>query len=307
VAALSCKGCHLGQESDPVPKNGRFGAPLPEHVGLPTIHFEKMTCTACHSGRRPSENAQLVQTSQAHGLGTHGIHKSDEVLPYILSPVFVKGESGKIEPHHLMWPAYWAFMKGDSLQPIPPEQVRPIALAVIAKDTLTDSLNYSRIMTGKWPHLTHEQLTRALDSLSSFSSGKGIAVYISGGKLYRLTEAGGLTGEAHPAARPYSWAFAHDVRPAAQALGSQGCSDCHSVGAAFSFGKVDVHSPLAFERAEKMTMTAFQDNLGVYPRVFALTFLFRPLLKLVILLSCMVMAAVLLLYLFKGLDCIVKA
>jgi len=154
LASLSCEGCHIGEESDSVPENGRFGAPRPKHTSLPTIHFEKLSCTACHSGPRASKKVNLVKTSQAHGLGIPGIIKSDEGLPYILSPVYVKGKDGKIAPHRMMWQSYWAFMDGDSIKPIAPELVKPIALTVIARDTMTDSTNYNNIFSGRWANFT---------------------------------------------------------------------------------------------------------------------------------------------------------
>ena len=48
VTTLSCRGCHLGQIG-----TGRFAAPYPKHKGLPEIHLQKLSCTACHSGPKP--------------------------------------------------------------------------------------------------------------------------------------------------------------------------------------------------------------------------------------------------------------
>ncbi|MHC4194615.1 MAG: cytochrome c3 family protein [Planctomycetota bacterium] len=55
AAGLSCKGCHLGEESSVVPLAGRMGAPVPKHSGIPLVHFDKLTCTACHSGPWPEQ------------------------------------------------------------------------------------------------------------------------------------------------------------------------------------------------------------------------------------------------------------
>ena len=49
VASYSCSGCHLGNESGVDAANkmgGHLGAPIPEHKGIPPIHFEKLSCTA---------------------------------------------------------------------------------------------------------------------------------------------------------------------------------------------------------------------------------------------------------------------
>jgi len=54
-------------------------------------------------------------------------------------------------------------------------------------------------------------------------------------------------------------------------------------------------------------MTSLQDMDAVYPRVFALAFLFRPLLKNLILICCIIVLSVLLLYMFKGLNAVLNA
>ena len=45
-------------------------------------------------------------------------------------------------------------------------------------------------------------------------------------------------GPLAEAAAPYTWPMAHDVRPARQALGAKGCTDCHSPDSAVQYGKV---------------------------------------------------------------------
>jgi len=87
VATSSCEGCHLGDKYSSSPAAGRLGAPVPEHKGIPTVHFEKLSCTACHSGPWPGKQTILTKTSRAHRLGTLGVNKSHEALPHIVAPV----------------------------------------------------------------------------------------------------------------------------------------------------------------------------------------------------------------------------
>jgi hypothetical protein len=307
VTTLTCRGCHLGDDALEIPGRGHFAAPKPKHTGFPIIHFEKLSCTACHSGPWPSNEAQLVQTSQGHGLGTHGIVRADTVMPYIQAPVYALAEDGTIAPHKMLWPAFWGFIKGDTLNPLNPKLVQQIVLSVIAKDTLTDSVNYYLINSGKWPALQAGQLTKALDSLKVLYPEAGTPVYVSGGKVYQVSPKGKITDSKHEAAQPFLWPLAHDVRPAGQALGSKSCGDCHAFSTGFNFGKAAVHTPLTFVSADEKTMTQLQDYGPIYLRIFAFTFYFRPFLKLFILFSFFILAAVLLLYLFKGLDAILKA
>ncbi len=305
VYTLSCEGCHIGEHDEKYPEHGRLGAPVPKHTGIPTIHFEKMSCTSCHSGPWPSKQAQMVQTAIGHGLGNHGVVKADSVLPYILSPVFVHGYEGKIEPHNLMYPAFWASKSGDEITPLAPEDVKPFIETIIQADTLTDSTNQAIINVGKWPHFDNAKLITALDTLKSIT-GEAEPVYITGGQLFQLSE-GQIVSQKHKVAEPYSWALAHNVRPAEQSTGVRGCKDCHSLGANFTFGKVDIPTMLTFAETPKKPMTFYQKTGGFYSGLFAFTFYFRPLLKLFIVICITILTAVLLLYVFKGLDAVVRA
>ena len=298
AAGSSCEGCHLGEKSSAEPAAGRFGAPVPEHPGIPPAHFERLTCTACHSGPWPGEETVLTKTSRAHRLGTIGVNKSQEVLPHIISPVFATQGDGKIAPHKLLWPAFWGSLKDG--------QVEPVAFDTVGKilgETLGD---LKRLRSGDWPAFTAEHITNGLKALASDKSIEGTPVYISGGKLHKLDDSGALAAEDHAAAEPYLWPIAHDVRPAAQALGIRYCTDCHAADAPFFFGKVAVDSPVVSKHQDVKKMYDFQDIDVIYARAFAFSFVFRPWMKAVALCSCAVLAAVLLLYVLKALAFVAK-
>jgi hypothetical protein len=311
AATSSCEGCHL-PEGEEEPKAGRLGAPIPTHIGIPTIHFEKLTCTACHSGPWPGKQTVLTKTSRAHRLGTLGVNKSHEALPHIIAPVFAQQgwigaayisqlmlmKGGKIAPHKLIWPAYWGVLEDDKVTPIDIETVRQTVGAVFAGVELPAS--------GDWPDLTTEEhIVKALMELQKVV--KGDSVYICGGKLYRLRirRTASLASIAHNAAQPYLWPIAHNVRPAAQSLGVRYCTDCHATDAPFFFGDVSVDSPIAAARETKQ-MIEFQGISPSYTWAFAFSFVFRPFMKLICLASCAVLGLVLLLYALKALTCVVK-
>jgi len=312
AATSTCEGCHLGTGSS-TPQAGRLGAPVPEHPGIPPVHFEKLTCTACHSGPWSVEKTYRGKTSRAHALGVHGASRSPDVLPHIVFPVLANQKGiwagyatelvvlmsyRKIGPHKLIWPAYWGTLKDGKVTPIVLETVRNVVGTVIGADKVPRS--------GDWPALTAELVTEALTSLQKQVEGK--TVYICGGKLYQLDDSGQLSApQDHPAAKPYMWPFAHNVRPAAQSLGVGHCEDCHATDAPFFFGKVAVDSPFESERESVKEMVEFQNIDPLFTRAFAFTFVFRPWLKVVILGSCAILAAVLLLYALRALACVAKA
>ncbi len=295
ASASSCEGCHLGEKDSYSPVAGRLGAPVPEHRGIPPVHFERMTCTACHSGPWPAKETLLTKTSRAHRLGTIGVNKSHEALPHISSPVFAEQEDGKIAPHKMVWPAFWGIINDKDVAPIDFEVVKETVGQVLANVKLPAS--------GDWPSLSDENVTEALKSLKGTVEGE--PVYISGGKVYSLDDSGKLWSEEHKAAKPYLWPIAHNVRPAAQSLGIRYCTDCHDTDAPFFFGDVAVDSPALTGRGTRK-MVEFQNVDPAYARAFAFSFVFRPMMKIVALCSCAIIAVVLLLYALKALACIIK-
>jgi len=281
AATSTCAGCH---------SQGRLGAPVPKHLGIPPVHFDRLTCTACHSGPWPNEKTIRTKTSRAHGLGTYNVNKSNDVLPHIIYPVFAKQENGKIGPHKLVWTTFWGSLKDQKITPIPLEVVRPVVGKFIDDKNLPTS--------GDWPALTDEQIGKVLELLKP---AEGEAVYICGGKLYRLGDKGRLITAEHNEAKPYLWPIAHDVRPAAQALGARRCQDCHSTDAPFFFADVEVDTPVASEKNIVKKMIEFEGLNPVYTKLFAFSFIFRPALLVVAICSSAILAAVLILYVFQGL------
>lgn len=122
-ATASCVGCHMGTDTV---KAGRFGAPLPKHVGIPTSHFKELNCTACHSGVTEGGKIAQVRTSRANRMGVYGRARWVTAQPYIIEPVFVRNEQGKIEPRRMAWPAFWGTRDekdAAKLSPVRPETV----------------------------------------------------------------------------------------------------------------------------------------------------------------------------------------
>lgn len=296
-ASLSCEGCHLGNDAG-ANLAGRLGAPRPEHKGMPQVHFEKLSCTACHSGTLPREQVAGIKTSRSHKLGTYNPNKNDEALPHILAPVFAKRADGKIAPHKLLWSAFWAEVFGDSIQPLLPETMRPFLTGYFLADTLK--------APGDWASLTEQQFAAVLDTLSQQDSLRKTFVYISGGRIYQIDETGNLLSHSHPAAQPYSWPLGHDVRPAAQSLGANGCEDCHSTNSPFYFGEIAISTPLISAEKNNIRMADFQNSSTIYQKMFALSFIFRPWLKALMLFASMVIFTVVAIYAFQGMATILK-
>ena len=142
------------------PVAGRFAAPVPKHAGIPPIHFEKLSCTACHSGPWP-ENETIPDKDRKGTCIGHRRRQSKvgRILPHLLYPVFAKGQDGKIAPHKLFWPAYWATMDGNNVTPLAMETVKSATSKVITKAAFSK--------TGNWPDLKEEDIAKILTALAS--------------------------------------------------------------------------------------------------------------------------------------------
>lgn len=273
VETLSCRGCHYGAEDGMT--GGRLGAPHPEHHGFPPIHFEKLSCTACHSGPVPEDATQIVHTSLAHKLGLPAPARGANTQPLIVEPAFLRDQSGKIAPHKMVWPSYWGTLREGKVQPLLPEAVARAAGEQFPKQTAEEA---ERDPYNTRP-LTDAQIKGVLAAL-----GKGVtngsAVFLAAGKLYRL-EGEQLTSEEHDAAKPYAWPLAHDVRSASQALGVKGCADCHSEDSPIYFASVTARGPVDPANGVTHSQLAMRGDDQALVSTFAFTFNFRPTLKII--------------------------
>lgn len=163
--------------------SGRLGAPYPQHKGIPAVHFERLTCTVCHSGALPDKPLDRVRTSRANRLGIYGVAQWSTTFPYVVEPVFKRDVTGRIAPHRLVWPSFWARKEGDGFLPLKPSQVSAAAAEV---------LNVA------------EDVARILIAISVHPEIPGIPVLVFSGKVYspnldgKLDSLSLLTEEALP-------------------------------------------------------------------------------------------------------------
>ena len=287
IETLTCRGCHTA---------GRLGSPRLVHKGLPPIHFEKLSCTACHSGPLPSLEQQIVHTSMAHKLGLPAPERGKNTAPVIIEPVFLRGADGKIAPYKMVWPSYWARLNGTNLTPMLPEEAAKVITLPqpTSEDTARDPYNTKP--------LSDQEIQKALESFPSNSS-NGEPVFVAGGKMYRVQK-GILSATESAAAQPYSWALAHDVRPAAQALGARGCADCHAGDSPMYFAAVAARGPIEPTHGLSKEMWELRGDDRSVASFFAFTFRFRPLLKCVVFAAAFVVLAVLVHYGLRGIGAI---
>ncbi len=303
VHTLSCRGCHLGTDhgnekisEDIFARPGRLGSPKPAHAGLPPIHFEKMTCTACHGGPVPRDQALGIMTSLAHSLGTKE-HRSGAELPRIVGPVYSKQADGAVGPQRAMWPAFWAIIQNGEAVPIPPEKTYAITRrALRVRTSLVDELlkpkmsskvlsellgeERAKVDAAQWSEdermkvdkaqaeagrkLFNEKVFAALEAIEKELQVEQ-AAYVSTGFVY-------VRGDQPDTVKTIElddpnvtgmvkWPMAHNVRPAGWSLGVGGCVECHQDNGKIFASTVTPIGP-GPDAGEPLTMASLQ---GVDP------------------------------------------
>jgi hypothetical protein len=164
-ADFTCQGCHMGENLSRKggPAQGRLGAPYPQHPGIPAVHFEKLSCTVCHAGALPQKILTRVRTSRANRLGIYGIAQWFTEWPHIVEPVYLRDSTGKISPHRLIWPAFWARLEGERIYPIEPPDVEEAAGSLLAAE---------------------QDASEILKTLALYADIQGIPVLVLSGKVY---------------------------------------------------------------------------------------------------------------------------
>jgi hypothetical protein len=305
IATLTCQGCHYGTENA---LGGRSAAPRPVHKGLPTIHFDKLWCTACHSGPYPGAQATTVLTSMAHRLGTESYNRVDDAAPTIQQPVFLRDErTGKITPNKIVYATFWGRLNGKEITPIAPDVLNTSsALRKLFGPKPTNDLQPLK-------PLSEDEIVKILDAIAGMEAPQaskattkpataqaaaawftGEPVFVTGGKSFKRGN-GKLAAFESENQLAYAWPLAHDVRGAQQALGARGCTDCHASGAPIFDSTVS--SAAVFSAA---TGTASMSDLRGEPTaalaLMASTYRFRPILIATGYTCCAILGLILLAY-----------
>ncbi len=184
---------------------------------------------------------------------------------------------------------WFAWLVGDKIQPLVPDfEVRTTAALAGLEQTLTE-----------------EQVAMVLKALNPAASSPQTKdateyVYVSGGKLFRLDRGGKLDAENDDSAAPVAWPLAHEVRPARQSLGVNGCMDCHRFGSDFLFRKAEGTGPLLTRRVKTISANSFMGLDQPYQRLFGLSFAVRPLFKWALFFFILVIGSIVALVLLFG-------
>ncbi|MFO7616667.1 MAG: multiheme c-type cytochrome [Bacteroidales bacterium] len=259
----SCSDCHL---------TGYLDAPKAKHNWLPPLHLEKISCQACHIPVRPAK-AALVQVSDVYNPGTkisppgkyiwtfydqsmnywnhYGeldmfTQKDQPTDPFIPTLARYKGVIYPVNRVHSAWPGIHTEGKPGLNQPKMADIYQmwsmhrkdPKVYPALAQITDDNGDGIPEVNRAAEIDAFIQSVTTHLAFKKYDLDGKQVVwvnndrIYFSG-LDYRMMEK-----EAHEAS-PYASVhkFSHDIAPARAALGTNGCTDCHSLGSSFFFAQ----------------------------------------------------------------------
>lgn len=318
----TCEDCHM---------TGLLKAPIPKHYGLPSRHLEKIACQTCHIPQRQAK-AALIQDStvfndvpriEAPGKRIWTFYGPD------MRPWNLYGEASLATSEHqplFLYEPVRIWYKG---RIYPMNRIYSIWVATLTKDGQNIGQPFMKDLFAVWkahrddPKNNYPELASIQDDnqdgAAELNRPEEIQAFLKAMARY-LQKAGedlenkdvilvsgseyttdGVSWRPLPFKpqpweyTPYSSVFklSHDILPAASALGSGGCTDCHSLKSNFWNQKVML-KPFTGPNAETLYTTNAQllglSEFGVWMGAIRHEWLGKTLL--VVILSALIAAAV---------------
>ncbi|RJP75660.1 MAG: formate dehydrogenase subunit gamma [Candidatus Abyssobacteria bacterium SURF_17] len=268
---MSCEECHA---------KGHLGAPVPQHAAFPPLHLKKISCQTCHMPERQIK-AALVQDSTVWNSGPfipfgkriwsyygpdmlpwnfygEKARFTSEFQPTAPYKPFLEWYKGKIYPLSKLYPV-WVGIEAEGQtalgQPLMRQMVKMWSrhkadpssypkLSVIRDD---NDDGYADINRPEEISAIIDSVTEALREEGATLEGKQV-VFVNGDKLYRSPGQYRVLEKHSYEYSPYGSVFklSHDVAPAKAALGSKGCTECHTTNSHF-FAAAALRDPFTTE------------------------------------------------------------
>ena len=225
----SCEQCHM---------SGYMGATVPKHENVRPSHLKKLACESCHipeihraaGSYFDASSGKLVWETMPPGYGSFSKLAS-------WKPTYERRADGKIYPMNPIMAIWWGNRGEDGIvYPLFTREVARAYNAVSGSFTDDDENGRPEINT------RDEIMTMMAEVKTSIENSKRFSVvdpvFVKGGYIYYLDEAGELVYEHDHIAESHNFSINHNVAPARMALGANGCADCHAGEAHFFKGLV---------------------------------------------------------------------
>jgi formate dehydrogenase gamma subunit len=222
-----CAECHM---------TGYLGASVPDHDKIRPSHMATITCESCH----------IPQLSRAAAQGHEA--SSGDLIFYTVpedadgfgdttawNPMYKRSDNRKIYPFNSVLAIWWGNRDSDSL-------IHPLFLREHAEgwelfeDQVTDDNEDGEPEVNR-----EEEIIAGLKAFAQTLEGNDRfdqvhPVLVKGEMAYELDAGGALVSSPSEAFTRVDFSISHNVAPARQALGANGCGDCHAPGAHFFQG-----------------------------------------------------------------------
>jgi hypothetical protein len=292
----TCTDCH---------NTGYLGAPLAKHTWLPPMHLETISCQACHIPERYVKSAHYV-ASDLFNPGTkiptagkylwtfygpdmnYWNHYGDlEMMGYADKPTFqfqpelvrYKNQIFPVNRVHSSWPGILVDGKEGLMQPKMSDVYKmwdthkkdPAKYPELAKITDDSGDGIAEINRPEEIDLLISAVSKRLADIDYPMEGKKVVwvmndrVYTSGSSFTEIPlqdwEAAAY-GNVHK--------YSHDIQPAKSALGSNGCTDCHSFNSQFFFAQTleypfdENGQPVTGPQYKRLGISGFMANTGAF-------------------------------------------
>lgn len=310
----TCADCHT---------KGYSNAPIAKHEWLPQFHLDKISCQACHIAERNVKSA-LVQVSDVYNPGvkitpptkyiwtfydqnmnywnhygelsmfTNKYQPSD---PYYSQFAKYKGIIYPVNPVHSAWTGIYTEGKKGLDQP---KMIDIYEMWTIHREDETKYPELSKIKDDNNDSIpevnTADEINAIINSVTNHLQNKGYdlkgkqIVWVNNDRMYfngndyKILEK--ETWESSPYASVYK--YNHDVNPARNALGINGCTDCHSLSSNIFYANIVKYpfdnegNPVFEPQYKRLGMTGFMVWLSAVREQFVKTFEYTAILFLLL-------------------------
>jgi hypothetical protein len=259
----TCNDCHT---------SGYLNAPRAKHAWLPPLHFEKISCQACHIPQRKVK-AALVQVSDVFNPGTkispppkytwtfydqnmnYWNHygeltqftaKDQPTDPFTPEYALYKGQIFPVNAVHSAWPAIYTPGKPGLHQPRMKDIYDMWMAHKADKSVYPELANISDDNEDMISELNRpEEIDGFIAAVTQCLKNKGYdlserkVVWVNNDRMYLNSKEFEVIPKEEWEASPYAsvYKYSHDVFPAKAGLGANGCTECHSFNSDFFFAE----------------------------------------------------------------------
>ncbi|HOP05919.1 MAG TPA: formate dehydrogenase subunit gamma [candidate division Zixibacteria bacterium] len=223
-----CKECHY---------TGFLGASVPRHSSIRPSHLEKISCEGCHIpslGRAAAVGFDVTSGEQVLYVKPDSVRSIGDRGDW--SPTYERRHNKELYPLNSVQGVWWANMTADSV-------LYPLFLREQEKgwkmmtDVITDDNNDGEPEINRPEEITAGLKTMAESLVGNARLDQIHPVLIKGNKAWHLGENGQAEILLDSVPSSVDFSISHNVAPAREAFGANGCLDCHDAKASFFKGK----------------------------------------------------------------------